>query len=106
MIGHEELIALRKAGRVPAAVMVEIDPPYPLEEHHLGVWLTAESSERFERLDLRAVVGLPVFVVGDVAADVVRFCDAVMAAHAKAAIGRVGLHSVVYAKGETPWLNS
>jgi len=74
MNGYEHLVAMRRRGTVPMHVVLTADVQRGSELWRLGrdwpAWSPAaqvqvEAGEPVGRLDLRAFVGLPVFVYGD-----------------------------------------
>jgi hypothetical protein len=76
MRGHEPLIAMRLQGICPETVHVNVDMPlkpwvtraWAEEAHRTGAIhaeIAVEPSDAVHRLDLRCLVGLPVFVLGD-----------------------------------------
>ena len=113
MKGVDDLIALRKSRKVPAAgVLLRLtdDPVEPM-----GVspaWLTAGVSERLDRADLRCVMGLPVVVHGPyLSADAVRLaCECVAKAKARSVLGfatdapELNPERMVFAQGDFDWL--
>lgn len=113
MKGADALIALRKAGRVPAAgvVLVLSDAPHePMSPNPAR--LTAGVGERLDRVDLRCVVGLPVVVHGPyMAAQAVRTaCEWVAKAEAQSVMGfatdapDLNPERMVFATGDFSWL--
>jgi hypothetical protein len=107
MRGLQQLTALRLAGRTPHAVMVMLDSEFPLDAEDLGVWLWGDGTEAIESLDLRPLVGLPVFVFGEKPEFIKRFCAAATKHKAREVLGFYGrgLDAVVYAEGDMAWLN-
>lgn len=70
MTGHEPLIAMRRAGRVPVSVVMTFDPrlcPIDWTKVNRSVaYVAVDNAKAPCRLDLRFLVGLPVIVIGDV----------------------------------------
>lgn len=71
MIGHEQIVAMRRRGHAPVAVMVAVEQDDYLQmsrhwpDSTSGIaWVWVQPSDRPQRLDLRFLVGLNVQVCG------------------------------------------
>jgi hypothetical protein len=114
MTGLDELVALRKSGRAPAAGVLWhlTDQPMPPADEMAPVYLRADVGERFERMDLRALVGLRVTVHGPYLAGnrVQAAALAAMKAGASSVLGfasdrpKLEPENMVLASGDFSWL--
>ena len=114
MTGLEELVSLRKSGRAPeSGVLLHLtDRPFPPADQMGPVYLRADVSERFDRLDLRCLVGLRVTVHGPYMADssVKAASLAAMKAGAASVLGfasdrpHLEPENMVFASGDFSWL--
>ena len=92
MKGHEQVIALRRRGRMPPTVTLWADGSGTLargwDRYGCHAQVDIEPADKPERLDLRFVVGVPlVWVRGDDAERVRRVAAAAVAAKAVRVIG-------------------
>ena len=105
MKGRDTLIAMRRKGVVPPAVVLLLSDD--LSEVPPG-WLAVDPAARLDREDLRCVVGLKVFVHGPYMEPeaVTAACKAVMAAKATGVLGfatdraAMDAEALVYADGD------
>jgi hypothetical protein len=92
MRGHHALIEMRTQGYAPACVWLDVNEPrLPMpddwqENSPRDAHLQLEARDRLSTLDLRCLVGLRVFVYGDVAKLVGATREACIAAGAKRVI--------------------
>ena len=93
MRGHEQLIALRRRGKKPAAAHVwcgKDGTGWSLDWFDCGsvvAWIEVNDDESLAGLDLRCLVGLAVVVQGDIERRVRGVCRMALEAGARSVIG-------------------
>lgn len=107
MRGHEQIIAVRKAGLKPAG-LVHLDD-YPVNPLFLD-WLKNESmptvtvyGDELATLDLRFLVGLMVSITGDDLARVKALSVMARKAGADMVVASVGEKFALWKKGDAAW---
>ena len=115
MIGLDALVRMRRAGSIPASgvLMHLTDQPLPDADPMEVAYLRADVGERFDKLDLRCLVGLRVTIHGPYMATE-RVQAAGLAAMKAGAMSVMGFASdrpklepenMVFAAGDFSWLN-
>jgi hypothetical protein len=114
MTGLDDLVSLRRAGKAPAfGVLWHLtDQPMPEADPMAMAYLRADVGERFDKLDLRCLVGLRVTVHGPyMAGERVQAASlAAMKAGASSVLGfasdrpRLEPENMVFASGDFEWL--
>ena len=111
MRGHENIIALRNQGLIPAGHVRLVD--YPVREELLR-WSYADdgkyptvctAGDAVDSLDLRFLVALPVHILGDDFKRVQRLAQMARAAGAAMVACVTGDKAAIWKKGDAKWLS-